>query len=307
MCYSRVYHRLWLDIPMFIMIRFFTFLAFLFSWYGLAQEPQTEDCMDKLLDELLFEDGDFLAEITASMENFHFLYLSVDYNSDTYFAGRDIGTSQFNMVPQITYINSNGLSAGVSGVYYDAFDPKWDVTIASVAYGNYFGKKRIFRYQSGYSRWFYSTPDVNVFKNAFDLGLGIRNKKRNLGTQVTATLLTGEEVSFQLLSRSFAWINLRKGKNSTLRLSPQLSFIAGEQVLELSRTFSFRGREVEEFYEENIFDLFNTQLNIPVQWSMGDWDFEIGYTMNFPNPLADEEALGTNGFFNISLAYLIDL
>ena len=73
-------------------------------------------------------------------------YNTNQYNSNTYFSGRDIDIDQFNVSPQITYVNSNGLFASVSGIYYSEFLPNWDVTTVTVGYGKNFGKKKLFKY-----------------------------------------------------------------------------------------------------------------------------------------------------------------
>jgi hypothetical protein len=64
---------------------------------------------------------------------------------------------------------------------------------------------------------------------------------------------------------------------------------------------------VVEYIYNDIFDLLNTRLNIPLRLATKSWDFEIGYNINFPSPVETESNLKNTSFFNISIGYLIGL
>lgn len=271
-----------------------------------AQEPTKEKEIDDLIEELFMED-EVINELTASFKNFQFLYISATYNSDTYFSGRDIGIDQYNMTPQITYANSNGIFAGLSGIYYSEFVPNWDVTMAMVGYGKNIGKKKLFKYSVSYSKYFYADDINNIYTNTFSVGIGVRNKKRNIGTQISASYLFGEEQSFEIASRSFVDFNLLKTNKTSLKFKPQLNIIAGKQTIELARIYNQGGQLLTESTENDVFDLINTQINLPLIFSTNSFDFEAGYNINFPNALGDESNLKNTGFFSFSIGYLIDL
>lgn len=296
--------------PLFIFLLMKKIFTLVLSLSGLfsafSQEPNKEKEIDELIDELFMEDQ-IIDELSSSLSNLQFLYVSLTYNSDTYFSGRDIGIDQYNMSPQITYVNSNGIFASVSGIYYSEFDPKWDVTTVTLGYGKSFGKEKLFKYNTSYSRYFYSENIDIIYSNVLNAGLGIRNKKRNLGTQLTVDFLFGEEQSFQLASRSFVDFNLFKGKQSSVIFKPQLNVIAGKQTIELARIYTQEGQSLTEYTENDIFDLINTQIKLPLLYSTKSFDFELGYNINLPNPIGDESSLKNTGFFSVSLAYLIDL
>ena len=116
------------------------FLCFMSFLSAFSQEPpQKKVDIDELIDDFLVQD-ESLDVFMASMTNFHLLYVSVNYNSNTYFSGRDIGIDQYNLVPQITYMHSKGFYGSLSGIYYSEFDPNWDVTTTTVGFGKSFGK-----------------------------------------------------------------------------------------------------------------------------------------------------------------------
>ena len=105
-----------------------------------AQE-KNEDEIDDLLEELFFSDQQFLDELIESDFSYNFLYTSVSYNNNTFFAGRDTGTNQFNMLPQVSYYHSSGFNASISGIYYQDFAPNWDFTSLSLGYFNTLGNE----------------------------------------------------------------------------------------------------------------------------------------------------------------------
>ncbi|HEY9169066.1 MAG TPA: hypothetical protein VIN72_06235 [Lutibacter sp.] len=271
-----------------------------------SQEPTKEKKLDDLIDELFMED-DIINDLMASLKNSQFLYVSTTFNSDTYFSGRDIDIDQYNITPQITYAHSNGIFASLSGIYYSEFVPKWDVTTATLGFGKNIGKKKLFKYVVSYSKYFYANDINNIYTNSLNAGLGVRNKKRTFGTQLSGSFLFGEDQSFEIASRSFLDFNLLKTKKTSLKFKPQLNITAGKQTIELARIVNQNGHLTTEYTKNDVFDLINTQINLPLLYSANSFDFEAGYNINFPNAIGDESNLKNTGFFNISIGYLIDL
>lgn len=274
--------------------------------FAYSQELTKEKEINDLIDELFMED-EVINELTASLKNSQFLYVSATYNSDTYFSGRDIDIDQYNITPQITYAHSNGIFASLSGIYYSEFVPNWDVTTATLGFGKNIGKNKLFKYSISYSKYFYSNDINNIYTNTLNAGLGVRNKKRTLGTQFSGSYLFGEDQSFEIASRSFVDFNLLKTKKTNLKFKPQLNIIAGKQTIELARIYNQDGQMLTEYTENDIFDLINTQINLPLLFSTNSFDFEAGYNINFPNAIGNESNLKNTGFFNLSIGYLIDL
>lgn len=271
-----------------------------------SQQLTKEKEINDIIDEIFLED-EVINELSASLKNYQFLYISTTYNSDTYFSGRDIGVDQYNITPQITFANSNGIFASLSGIYYSEFVPKWDVTTATVGFSRNIGKDKLFKYSISYSKYFYSNDIDNIYTNTINLGLGVRNKKRTLGTQLSGSYLFGEEQSFEMASRSFVNFNLLKTNKTSLNFKPQLNIIAGKQTIELARIVNQNGQLTTQYTENDVFDLINTQINLPLLYSTNSFDFEAGYNINFPNAIGDEYNLKNTGFFSFSIGYLIDL
>ena len=118
-----------------------TFFLLIFSAAYSQQETNVEE-IDSLIEELFFsqqELGDLLNENKISL-----IYSSINYNSNTYYSGRTIGVNQFNLSPQISYLNSNGLTISLSGIYLDQFEPEWDLTTISIGYSKWINEKTLF-------------------------------------------------------------------------------------------------------------------------------------------------------------------
>lgn len=276
------------------------------SFYSYTQENK-EDTIDGLVEELFFKDPQFLEELIATNFSYKFLYTSVSYNSNTFFSGRDSGTNQFNIVPQVSYYHSSGFNASISGIYYERFVPSWDFTSTSVGYFNTIGKKKSIPYNLGYTKYFYAEDAYDEFTNSLDISLGIRNKKRTIGTNISAAYLFGTEESYQLISNSFVNFTLKNTSNFALRLRPRLNFIIAKQNITISETVVLERRSILRNFNFDVFDLLNTQINIPLSLSSKSWDFELGYNLNLPNALENESNLETTKYFNFSVGYLFDL
>ena len=270
---------------------------------------ETDDLLsdeDEIIDNLLGEES--VEEFLKSATDFQFLHFSVDYNNKTYFSGRDIGTDQFNMSPQLTYINSNGFFVGITGIYFSEFAPEWDYTAVTLGYGKSFGKDKKYRWSTSYARYFYSdTSEDNPFTNAISLGLEVDNKRKTLGTELSTTYLFGSDNSFQIISSTYGVLSLSKTEKTHLKLRPQLNIVVAEQTIQLSQTFTIRGQQFTRTVQNNDFGLINTQLQIPLQLDVNDFTFELGYIINFPSELEGETNLETTSNFNFSISYLLGL
>ncbi len=291
----------------------FTFFFLLFSFlnfYGQdTLDKKSENQLpeeDEIIDNLLGEESE--EEFLKSATKFQFIHVSLEYNNRTYFSGRDIRSDQFNISPKISYLHSNGLSIGVMGIYYNQFTPRWDYTSVNVGYGKSFGEEKKMRWSVSYERYFYTnTTRENPFKNAVSLGFELDNIKKTIGTEISTTYLFGNDNSFQIIGSTYGVLSLSKTKKHHLKLRPQLNITLAEQTIQLSQTFTYRDREFTRYFENNDFGLINTELIIPLQYNVGNFDLELGYRINFPTALEGETNLKVTSSFNFSISYLFDL
>lgn len=282
----------------------------LFFCFSVVFSSFSQELSDKETDEIiddLFKEDTSLDELLDSFSKYQLVYLSMNYNDKTYFSGRDIGVKQFNVTPKISYLHYSGLSVTLSGIYYDKFAPKWDLTTASLGYGKTIGIDKNYKYYTSYTKYFYNNAVSNSFENDITVGFGVKNKKKTLGTQLSGSYLFGKDHAFQLASTTYALFRLVKTSHYRLDFRPQFSLIAGDQTVELSRTYIQNGRIVTDYTTNKLFCLINKQLNLPLQFNGNSFDFELGYNLNFPSPIGTETGLKNTSYFNFSAAYLFDL
>ncbi|MGK0235879.1 MAG: hypothetical protein ACI9EK_002420 [Psychroserpens sp.] len=270
------------------------------SFVSFGQEKNEDDILDSLLDDLFFNDKEFVDDILNSINQYDYLYTTATYNSNTYFAGRDSGLDQFSFIPQISYYSSSGFNATISSVYYENQSPNWDFVSLSAGYSNTIGKKKTVHYNIGYSRFFFN-DDFDSFNNSIDFMLGARTDNSMFGVLFSGSYLFGTDQSVQLSSRIYGNIPLTRQSNFALKFKPQVSFLLAQQAITLKNINSLMSITTEEF------GLLNTQLNLPVSFATSSWDFELSWNLNLPSPLPNEKNLNSTNFFALSIGYLLDL
>ncbi|MCX6238555.1 MAG: hypothetical protein NTY07_13515 [Bacteroidia bacterium] len=261
---------------------------------------------DDLIEDIMFSDDDEFNKIFDLLSNYQFLYTSVNYYNKTYFAGRDLGIDQYNLTPQIFYLNSNGLMLGLSAVVYSGFTPKWNTTELTAGYSHSFGKLKNLMYKTSYSRYFFAKQDsvTPSFKNA--VGLGISFRKKLFGMRLDGSLLFGNEKSAQMNYDAYLDIPVLKfGKYDKLSLKPELSLYFGTETTILLKTIGIRKRQV--LYYGNAFGWMNSELSFPLILSYRNFDFEAGYNINFPRALGDNQPLKIVSTLNFSIGYIFGL
>ncbi|CAM1360384.1 conserved exported hypothetical protein [Tenacibaculum litopenaei] len=269
---------------------------------GISEDDVEE--INEIIDDLLGQDE--LSDLLSKSTTTNFLHFSLEYANNTFFAGRDIGVDQYSLSPQLSYIHAKGFFVSASVMYFDEFTPKWDNGALSIGYGKRFGKRKNFRWAANYERYFFSNASDNPFSNAVNASIEVSNNKRTLGTELAAGLLFGTDETLQLVSSTYAELNLLTSGSSQLAFRPELRFVIGRQSVQLSRTFFFRGRRITVYRQQDDFGFLNTQLLLPLQYSLGDFEFELGYQLNFPSALEGETNLKTTGTWTLSLSYLFD-
>ncbi len=263
------------------------------------------------MNDLLFEDQELLS-LMEKTKNYQFLYTSINYRNQTYFAGRDVGIDQYNMTGQISYIHSSGITAGLAGILYSEFEPQLNTTIASIGYGKSFNKLRL---RASFDKYFFADIDTleeSYFNSSLTVGASYRLK--HFRSSLNFSALLGPEPSTQASWDFTGYINLwKKGYQKRLRFEPGISFLFGnESVLSTtaqsigSRGFLDNVVETETLVEK--YGLINTQIRLPLNLTYGNFDFEVGYNYNLPRTLDNEATpLSNTSFFNISIGYLLDL
>lgn len=284
-----------------IKLLFFT-IATSFISYG--QEKTDDEVLDGLLDELFFNDKELVDDLLNAINQYDFIYTNLTYNSNTFFAGRDSGTDQLNVIPQISYFSSSGFNAAITSVYFDQQDPQWDFVGLTAGYANTLGEKKNFHYNASYSRFFYS-DGWDAFNNSIDVLFGVRNNERTLGVIGTASYLFGTDQSFQFSTRLYGNFTLVRNSASALRFRPQVNFLFARQTIFYIEPP--RNGVPPRLVTNEEFAMLNTQINIPLSYTTSSWDIELSWNVNLPSPIEREGDLDTTNFISLSIGYLLDL
>lgn len=269
--------------------------------YSYCQNEQELDELDILLDEILFSEDQFIDDIMEDAYRYNILYTSLTFNSNTYYFGRSNEVDQFNLTPQISYSSSKGIVASISGIYFDEYEPNWSHTNVSMGYFNYIGKKELFRYHVGYTHTFFS-DGWDSLTNSIDVIVGLRNEKRTLGIKIYGYYLFGKGQSYLMVAEGYGNFTLLKRSKYKIKHRPEINFIFGQQMLYYNRYY----HNGNENWEDSYNGLMNTQLSLPIYLVTKSWDFEIGYTINFPTAFYSGGSPSPTGFFSVSVGYLID-
>ncbi len=283
------------------------FICMAGNLFAQVKEEEQDAEIDAIIDELILDENSILDYIDE-LNKYHVLFLSVAYNNKTYFLGRDLNIDQFTLSPQAIYQHPSGAYIGISGVVYSEFDPKWDLTTATLGFSNNFGKHDNFNFDMSYSRYLFTDSASRDFENSFDGSFSIETKNRLIGASAGVTYFFGEEQGFQNNFDIYSTVNLFKINNKHLvSINPQLSFILGNESIDTSRIddlivdIPIIQTVVNEF---ETYALRNTQLSVPLNLEINDFELEIGYNFNFPNALIFESNLEESSFFNLGVSYI---
>ena len=267
----------------------------------LAQERVKSEA-DAILDELFPIDSLTIESMVLDLKKQDFLYINTLYNTKTLFSGRDFGVEQYSFFPAISYIDSNNFFLNVGSGYYSEVDPQWDFITFSGGYSNHLNKKKSIVATVAYSYTTFTEDVADLNNQRVSLSLSYRAKWfRNA---LSGGYLFGGNRSSYLSNNTYFNIDLLASKSLDISIEPRVGIFWGNQTItELVRIGFFQFQEVST----DVFQLLNTEVSIPIEFDFGKWDFEIDYSYAMPNALPGEEKPSNNGYFSISLGYLIGL
>ena len=267
----------------------------------LAQE-RVRSKADAILDEFFPIDSLSIEAMVNDLKKQDFLYLNTLFNNKTLFSGRDFGVEQYSFFPAISYIDSNNFFLNVGSGYYSEVNPQWDFITFSAGYSNYLNKKKSIMATGVYSYTSFTEDVADLNNQRFSLSLRYRAKWfRNA---LSGGYLFGGNSSSYVSNNTYFTIDLLQSKPLDISIEPRLGIFWGNQTItELVRIGFFQFEEVST----DVFQLLNTEVSIPITFDFGKWDVEIDYTYAIPNALPGEDKPTNNGYFSISLGYLIGL
>lgn len=278
-------------------------IAFLMS--GITAFGQT-DKIDSLLNDLVYNDSDPLI-MPEKPVKFDFLYVGANYSSNSFYAGREIGSDMFNVSGNIFYYNSNGLFIGASGSWFDQLTPSYSNTTLSAGFSKSLDKKKLFTFRTSYSRFIYYKPDSGSYypyENNFNLGLSFR--KNWISVRVGGNLLFGEESRVNFSTALYSRFTIVKlGKYNKIYTAPEVSAFFTTETVSTTKSNSLNADQTTDY--EDVFGLLNTQIYVPLGLSVGNFDFEFSYSLNLPLTQDANISYPAKNYYSVSIGYMLPI
>lgn len=253
------------------------------------------DRIDSLLNDLIFNDTTIMKRFEPT--NYDFIYTGINYNNKTFFAGREVGSNLININGSIYYFNSTGLFAGISGIWYDQLTPGYSTTAISLGYGHSLGRKKHLRLAGSYSRFIYTNKDSTaVYPYENNVNLSLSFQKKWYGASVSTNLLFGSETLLSIVPSVYTSFYFGKfGNNNQFHLGPEISCYLSKETIN------------ESTNPVDVFGLLNTQIDIPISINLGNFELQLGYSLNIPYTQDSEIAYEPSSAFSVSAFYLIPI
>ena len=270
---------------------------FLVHFFSFSQTEEEDAILDSVMDELFSIDS-----LSMDLTKTHYLYTTFSFDESVFFAGRDFDVNQFGFTPSISYMRGQNFFVSLGSAYFSELNPKWDFVSISSGYSVFLDPKEQFSLTGIYSRIFFSDDAAELNPNRLSAALTFhKNRSRLRGS---AGYLFGGSTSFYTtISGSYEFLIIDKDKWE-ISLQPQLSLLMSEQTVSEQISSGFINIQI---LEREVFDLINSQLSLPLEFDIGNWDFQLSYNINFPKALASESNLSTSGYLSFSIGYFSSL
>jgi hypothetical protein len=281
----------------------------LMMMYGLPAWTQA-DRLDSLLNDILGDDKEMMKFLSPT-RSYCYLYSGFAGDSKTFYAGREIGENMYNMNGSICFFHSSGLFAGITGSWYSQLEPAYSNTIVTAGIYKALDRKKNLTFRASYNRYFYNDPSTetaNAFSNNLGTGLSLKNKW--IGGRVSFNFLFGKDFGMNITPNIFSRITIaRFGKYNRIRFEPEFSTFLGSEIVEYTSAGNLTGRQSDSpsSPSKDVYGLLNTHFHLPLLIYIGDFDIELGYSVNIPHSQDENIEYPVNSFFSVSLGYLLSL
>lgn len=276
----------------FLVVGFFLLPLCIFS--------QTEE-EDAILDSLI--EGFFSTDsLMVNLSKTNYFYTTFSFDESVFFAGRDFDIEQFGFTPSISYMRGQNFFVSLGSAYFSELDPKWDFVSISSGYSLFLDRVDRFSLTGIYSRIFFADDTADLNPNRLSVALAFH--KNSLRLRCSAGYLFGGSTAFYTSLTSSYDISITETESWEMSFNPQLSFLMSEQTISEQIAYGLFNTQT---LDRDVFDLINTQISIPLELDIGNWDFQLSYNVNLPKALANESNISPSGYFSFSIGYFSTL
>ena len=140
------------------------------------------------------------------------------------------------------------------------------------------------------------------------MGTGLTLRNSWIGGYLWFNAMFGKEFGMNLSPDIFANITLvRFGSSSKLFLAPEISLFLGSETIEYQSEGSIVDPGSAAIHTSDKYGLLNTQASMQVCVYAGNFDVELGYSLNFPTTQDQGMSYPMTSYFSFSFGYLLPL
>ena len=269
------------------------------------------DKLDSLLNDVVWDDGE-MSRLFNPPSSFCYLYGGVAGENKTMYAGRELEENMMAINGNLYFFHAKGFFIGASGAWYGEPVDGYSVTVASAGLNTPLNIKRSLNLRASYSRYFYANNDTateNPYTNNLGIGISLRNSR--IGGRLSINMLFGQDFGMNLTPTVFSRLPIVKfGKYNKIQFEPELSAFFGSESVELEKisgTNPQQSGSQTTSTTENTYGLLNTRFYLPICFYIGDFDLELGYSINIPSTQDDYTKYPVSSLFSFSIGYLLPL
>mgnify|MGYP000073378757 FL=1 len=270
---------------------------FLLPLYVFSQTEEEDAILDSLIEGFFSTDS-----LMLNLSKTNYLYTTISFDESVFFAGRDFDIEQFGFTPSISYMRGQNFFVSLGSAYFSELDPRWDFVSISSGYSLFLDRVDRFSLTGIYSRIFFADDTADLNPNRLSVALAFR--KKSLRLRCTVGYLFGGSTAFYTSLTSSYDISITETESWEMSFNPQLSFLMSEQTISEQIAYGLFNTQT---LDRDVFDLINTQISIPLELDIGNWDFQLSYNVNLPKALANESNISPSGYFSFSIGYFSTL
>ena len=237
------------------------------------------------------------------------LGVSSGYTSNVNFQGRKIGNDQFGVTAGVDYLTASGFGFHYAADYWSGFT-NTGISQHTLGLSYNFDMADWLESTISYEHWFLNAGNDTINKAldnyfTFELVADANFVKPHF----TAYYIKGEDKSYGFEIGLGVPISLINNDDSKVDITPDITLMSGTDTrlttLITKRAIN-RGKPIVTTNSQSIFGLLNTELTLPITYSLPRFEVSAAAHIAFPHSLSSSDIVSDNiVYYTLSLNYYI--
>ncbi len=268
-------------------------------------------------------------KLLSGEKNYHIVYFQAEYETNSYFAGRDIGLDCANVIAQTAYSYKN-ISMGAAAIFYENLHPTLQTAAVSIDYQ--LPLNLPININVGYDRYFvFGETDTIASKYPNSINVSLAYQTHFWKAELPISLIVGSDgILPQIAPSIYGKFELYKWKKTnSISIKPEINFHLATEETALSITPGHRPRpnlgKPNALAQENsgngqgqgpgqgsrpeaqylkTFGLMNTQINLELIAELKDFEIGLSYQYNRPKSMDPQINYSATSLLAISMGYV---